>query len=565
MFNLAENIKTRLSRLMPHDKGNDPLTNLKTATLWVESLPAGDALKSQNAILIEIKHFNENLTQPTKERLSVLMLLDEKSRDLQDTLVQQYLRNARMSRVMESQLWHGINNLYWEIARGYHAYVLDFSRNTQIGQNAALLPLITLRAIRAFGLLLRWRAIRYQQPPENIWLRLHKLYRVAESGQFHQRKFRMYPQDQTDSTCESAYFRVLMLNLANSGTLYPRQLHMVDRWLESWVGKLGLEDQLDLNKHGFSVDLSADYGPRRTRNSADDKPMRHWSVAALSKQLDVIRLSLREGSPPALLGLTEDARVTESIDLLGHLQHQWSAMATREQRQSPRERVKSMVEIANGFDNIISQIKIAGAQTVGLYGDNLPYMEADDVTVYGFVTERTRNLSTEMRKLRPEAVIASESWVMQDESATGYGAVVETHNLNWLRVGALVATKPHETKTWRLGVVRRLFRLDEESSSVGIETFAESPDIVMLSANADASGYTVNGFDSGGTPLPIACIWLASGNDNRNASLVIDPVHLQAKKVFEIHGKPGIKFIRIGNPIERSEGWVRVAIEPIDS
>ena len=110
---------------------DDPLASIKAATRWLENLPLGDAFKCQQAILDELKRFNENSTQYTKDRLAIFMLLDEKSRDLQDTLVRQYLRNPRMSRTVESQLWHAVYGLYWEIARGYHTFVLHFARDSR--------------------------------------------------------------------------------------------------------------------------------------------------------------------------------------------------------------------------------------------------------------------------------------------------------------------------------------------------------------------------------------------------------------------------------------------------
>jgi hypothetical protein len=129
MTSLADKFASRLAQLTPFGKRtDDPLANIKTATRWIESLPIGDAFKCQEAILTALKRFNENSTQFTKDRQAVFMLLDEKSRDLQDTLVRQYLRNPRMSRQVESQLWHAVYMLYWEIARGYHAFVLHLVR-----------------------------------------------------------------------------------------------------------------------------------------------------------------------------------------------------------------------------------------------------------------------------------------------------------------------------------------------------------------------------------------------------------------------------------------------------
>ena len=563
MFILAEKLKVGLSRLDPFSKGNtkDPLTNLKTATRWAESLAGGDVLKSQNAILIALKRFNENLSLATKEQLAVLMFLDEKSQDMQDTMVQQYLRTSRMSRTVESQLWHAVNELYWEIARGYHVFVMEFARNAKNHHNEALIPVVTLRAIRTLSRFLKWRAIRYLKPGQNIWTGLHKLYLVAETHGFHQNKLTVYPQSPVTSSCESAYLQVLMFDLANSGTLYPRQLSLIDQWLANWGGTLQLDAQLSLQQHSFTVDLSADHAGRRVRNPAADKPLRYWGTSKLCHRLEAIQSGLREGTPPIRLGLTEDSRVSESIELLDHLQRQWAPVASREQRRMPRERVKHMVEISHGLSNIISQINTPDAHAGNPYGENLPYMEADDVAVYGFVTERTRNHTTQIKKLRPGLLPEIERWIMQDESATGYGAVVETRNKSWLRVGALIAAKPREAEVWRLGVVRRLFRLDEESSSVGIETFAEVVHIVMLQDKNEAS-YAVAGRDSGGGSLPYACLWLAGPNGA--ASLVIDPAQYHLRKVLQVQGIDNVQWVTLGRAIERGEGWIRVTAEGVE-
>ena len=242
MFNLTEKIKAGLAQIAPFDKvkNQDPLNNLKSATRWLETLSGGDVIASHGAILTELKRFNDNLKLASKEQLALLMLLDEKSQDLQDALVQQYLRSSRMSRHLESQLWHAINGLSWEVSRGYHVFVMEYARNAKNHQNEPMIPLITLRALHSLGRYLKWRAIRYLQPGQNIWAGMHKLYLVAETHGFHQSKTAMYPQSPATFSCESVYLHSLMFELANTGTLYPRQLNLVDQWLTSWSGTLNL-------------------------------------------------------------------------------------------------------------------------------------------------------------------------------------------------------------------------------------------------------------------------------------------------------------------------------------
>ncbi len=562
MTSLAGKFASGIARLTNLGKrDDDPLTNLKAASRWLDNLPVGDAFKCQQTILEELRRFNENSSELTKDRLGVLMLLDEKSRDLQDTLVRQYLRNPRMSRAVESQLWHAVYGLYWEIARGYHTFVLNFARGSGKTPHESQIPLITLRAIRIFGQLLKWRAVRYLGAGEKLWLRLHNLYRVAESESFQRTEQTAYPGEQP-CTCESAYLHILMLNLANSGTLYPRQLDLLDRWLCQWHNHLALDARADIERHTFSVDLSADHGPRRIRKPNSEKPMRYWATTSLYDKLSDTLTALREGVAPAALGLTEDARTSESIDLLGHLQHHWSSLSSREQRRAARKSAKSLVDVAQGFSTIVSQIKstIPAAPAVSPYAAGINYSEADDVLVYGFVTERTRERNSQLQMPAVRVSTDVERWVMQDESACGYGAVVESLDRDWLRVGALLALRAQGEPEWKLGVIRRLSRMNDDSSSIGIETLPMQPHLVMLYDVVSSSGYTVNGQDNSGTTLPKACLWL---EDDNQTNLILDPVNYAPGKVFLARIAGEHRHIALGNPTERSEGWIRVSVEPV--
>ncbi|MDO9636475.1 MAG: hypothetical protein Q7I95_05895, partial [Thiobacillus sp.] len=163
MSSLAAKLASHLSRLVPFGSGGDnPQASPRAAIRWIENLPVGDAFKAQQAICQELKRFNaEKSSLYTRDRLMIFMLLDEKASDLQDTLVRQYLRNPRMSRALESQLWHAVYGHYWEVARGYHAFVLHLTHEAGKTLHDTDIQLITLRAIRAMGQLLKWRAVRY--------------------------------------------------------------------------------------------------------------------------------------------------------------------------------------------------------------------------------------------------------------------------------------------------------------------------------------------------------------------------------------------------------------------
>lgn len=560
MRKFSSTFADKLKNLLPMaQKDGDPITDLKFAAKWVEQLPIGDALKAHNAILTEIRRFNEYLTEPTKTRLEVLMLFDEKAQDLRDTLVRQYLRNPRMTRTVESQLWHEIYNLLWETARAYHAYILALNKSSASDWLEPFLPLLTLRLMRTFRMLLKWRAIRYLQPGEKLWSRLHNLYRVAESEGFHMEPLQVYPADSQAVTCESEYLHCLMLQQAHAGTLYPRQLDLADRWLGKWSPIfLSLSASLDANLHTFNIDLASDLGPRRIRNTDNGNTFRYWTTRKLVEHLGELHESLKDGTAPAHLGLSEDVRTSEAIELLDHLGRQWSPLMEREQRRQPRQPIKKLVDVAHGLSDIITCVRHEAGESDSVYSPDLVYEEIVDVHVYGFVTERTRERAPVITEL-PNVVGGIETWVMHDESECGYGAIVEMHDRDWLRVGVLTAVQANRDGKWVLGVIRRLSRINDRESSVGIETFPGKIGAILLYGKGrKPEGYSVNGVDAtAGIDLPISAMQLASDEPGK-ICFIMDPVNYQYNGIFELRKPDERQAVQLGQPIERGEGWIKV-------
>jgi hypothetical protein len=554
MAGIKEALSERFARMMRLGNPNDPLSSLQAVTRWTENLAVGNALKAQNEILLEVKRFNDEDAPLTKERLLILMLLDEKSQFTQSVLRRQYLRNPRMSRTVESQLWHTIYHLIWEVLRAYHNYIIDYARNPGKSRLKAMMPIITLRALRGFHQVIKWRNVRYLHPGEKTWSRLHQLYQVAETQDFHQTRLLAYPDDAHESTCEGEYLHTLMLEQANSGSLYPRQIDLIDSWIAGWRDKLQVERSLDMDRHVLAVDLTKDRGARRVRNNTPELSMRYWSTHELLERLRGMQSELRAGVAPARLGLTEDVRVTESLELLDHLLRQWAPLSAREQRRAPRKSVKKIVEIVHGLPAIIGHIKETDAHSEHSHDANSYRVdEIEDVSVYGFVTNRTLNRTS--YAFAPKAQASDiERWVMEDESECGYGTTIETKDKDWLRIGALVGIRADKAAGWSLGVVRRLSRLNEAESSVGIEILRGKP-VDLFLYKQDASEYTVNGSRNSASAMEGLLF-----DDPGIPSIIIDPAHYQRHGIVEYRLLQEESSIQLEDLIDNGEGWVRVAI-----
>ena len=561
MSTLKQSLSERFARMMRLGNSDDPLSSLQAATRWADNLPVGDALKAQNELLNEVKRFNEESAPLSKERLLILMFLDEKSQDTLPTLIRQYLRNPRMSRAVESQLWHSIYHLNWEVLRGYHNFIIEYARNPAKSRLKALIPVVVLRALRGFRQIIKWRTIRYLHPGNRTWSRLHQLYQIAENQGFHQINLLAYPNDTHDSTCESEYIHTLMLDQANSGSLYPRQIDLIDSWIAGWRDKLRLDRVLDLSRHILAVDLAKDRGAKRARNDNPEHSMRYWSTTDLLAHLKEIQAGLHVGTSPARLGLTEYVRVSESLELLDHLIRQWSPLSAREQRRSPRKPVKKIVEVVHGLPPIIANIKESRKSAdANLAGDNYTFDENTDVNIYGFVTKRTMDRSNYGLPTPTDRRLDIERWVMEDESELGYGTTIETRDKDWLRVGALVGLRTDKNTPWSLGIVRRLSRLSETESSVGMEVLHGQPRDIFL-YNQQSSAYTVNAMDNYNGRAAMAGLMFDDEND---PTIVIDPVHYVRSSILEYRFQQETRNIQILDPMDHGEGWIRVRFMYLD-
>lgn len=546
----SDRLRKGLSRLTGRGAGAaEPTTRLDTTTRWLESLPQSDVLKSQQAIHAQLKRMNDEPAALDDERIRVLMALDERARDLQTQLIRQYLRNPRMSRMVESQLWHAVYALFWETARGYHRLVIEHSSNGA-RQDPTLHARITLRALLAFGQLLKWRAVRYLGAGDRLWHRLHRLMQHARTAGFARTPLAAYA-DLPPLSCEAAYLHAHMLVLAHAGSLYPKQLDHFDRWLWRWHGLIELDVPASPTHHVFAVDPDSDQGAFRIHLADGRRALEGWSPHAVLADLAGLTAALKAGQSPAEVGLGEEIRTREALDLLAHLARHWGTLTSPEQRRAPREPVKRLVDIVQGLSSILETLAHAPSGSASAVFYQRARLDADRLRILGTASDPAPMPGLDHRP-------GVERWVVHDESACGFGATVESGERDWLRVGVLLALRIHGESAWRLGVIRRLSRHSNDTYAVGIETLANTFSPVTLTIQSEASVETDpvyishHGIDSGTYPA----LWL---DDHR---LILDPARYRPAATYGIELENETVTVSLDRLIERSEGWMLVGFKP---
>jgi cyclic-di-GMP-binding protein len=531
----------------------DPLSDLKTVSRWMQELPAGDIYSAQEQVVQSLIQFNHAGLGMSKERLQVLMHLDEHARDMQYSLCGQYLRNPRMSKVIESRLWTAIHAFYWEITRGYHAFLMDFVANPGGSKIQAAVPTITARAIRGFADIFKWRYFRYEKVEDKLWLRLHNLYRISEFDGFQNNRFKLYPGDPSPSSCTEEYVQSLLLSPLGAGSLTPKQIEMVDHWLDNWSEHTTLDTGFDSERHFYLVDTSKGQGLRHIRPNIVEPTFRYLATDKVLEHLRQIERALKSGAAPVTLGLGEEFRLPDGYDLLEYVANEWAPASERERRIAPREPASGRWEVLRDLANICNRMRNEGEIASGQSSrQSLSPEEILDIKLYGFVTERTKT-TYQQRTQEPREVLL-ERWPLHDRSETGLGIILKGEESDWVKVGKLLALRMDPGDMWHLAIIRRLTRLENNQRKVGLQTLNSVAQLVSLQQEqVHELGYAV---DDGGYGNAAPSLGLIFPEMEQGNLIILEPARYAHGKVYRMMLHNSERYIRLDAARDKGDGWL---------
>lgn len=532
----------------------DPLTDLKTVTRWMHELPAGDVYSAQEKVVENLIQFNRMQVPPTKERLQVLMHLDENARDMQYSLCAQYLRNPRMSKAMESKLWLAIHAFFWEVTRGYHTFLMDFVSNPGGSKIQSLVPLITARALQGFSEIIKWRYFRFEMIDSKLWLRLHNLYRIAEFDNFEHNAIRLYKLSTKANTCAGKYSQALLLSRFGNGTLPPRQLEMVDTWLDSWADQVKLDKQYTALRHLYFVNTSEGKGLQRIQQPGRDNTLRFVNISQLLDQTENAITSVQIGANPASLGLGEDFRMPDGLTLLERFLAELTGAASENRRASGRTPVEGNWAITLGMDNICLRLSKVSGQ-----GRSTPLSpeELMDIKLYGFVTDRTKK--SQIREQSAQQELLSERWRQMDMSEGGIGFAVNPDDSPWVKIGKLLALRQESDKEWQIGCIRRIARVDSKQQIIGVSMFGGSISAVQIKLyeKTPSLSYEVNDISlPATTQLYHALLWK---DDNGVESLIMEGAGYARDRRYIIYEKDASRLIELDAVEDKGDDWLQAS------
>lgn len=428
-------------------KPDHPMADPREARRILDQLPAQDPFKS----IEELTHWLDSVGAAEgfrpEVRLQILFMIDEAAQPRLRKLAKDYLAAERPSRFQENRLWGALHG-YWRQSGLTFARAVDLFVQGVKGAEAAKasLPLLLVRALRCLAQQVKWMHMRYGPIDVSIWKVLNGVYAYAEIRQLALAKVTVYPGTPGESTPQLEFLKGAMFSASSPDSLLPAEADLAERLIAEFAPRFTLAPAL-APEHAYWTDLAKAMAPARISRTPPIGPgLRCFGAGPTLAELnELIERVYTSGAVPSSTGLA-GSEPEMALEVLRHLAQVWSPQPP--ERKAQRHAVKSRLSVAHGYDGVVGAL---GG------GDSL------DFDVQG-----------------------SESWIVENVSAGGFGAVVPQLKGDWLRVGALVALQPEGGNNWLLGLVRRVNKLGPQQARVGIETLSRTPEVARFAVSGTA-------------------------------------------------------------------------------
>lgn len=532
-----------------HTKSDNPMGDLKSATIWAQELPESDVQEAQESIIEALGSINANKKTPLKERIQVLMYLDEKANVLQNTLCRDYLNYADNQDAPEKLFLPTILNFWEEMADNYQFCIREFTQNPTGKKIWEKLPLLTCRAIRYYAMQAKWSHIRYLPVENHVWRNLHRLYLFAEREGFAETELNLYPQSSEATACASEYLQPLMLHLANPESLLPKQINMVDQWLDSWSQSIAIEHAFRPQRQLYAVNLGDSKPGRKLRRNMIDAKYRYWGVGLLLINIAKTVEKLKEGELPIHLKLGEDCRLPVCLELIQLLSDRWAGNGAT--RQHARLKTEKNLVVLQGLEKILLQIKPSEkGKPVHKPSPELVSAEQEIINYQLCVTPNTTPMEDNTTIMGEPELFESEQnqWMQEDESESGCAAILDASGSSHLKIGTLIGLKPADNKHFAIGIIRRLNKDISSKVRVGIQTLTQTPIAVEL--HAIHNGTVKNGaMDAVYLPESLAA--------NLLRSIIIPARFYKRGQTLQLKAQGKTYSIRLQQALEQTEDYAR--------
>jgi hypothetical protein len=438
-------------------KIDHPLGDAKESRRTIAELPK-DTYKAISEISFWLDSVNTTEGFKPNRRLELIDELDVAARPHVRKLTQEYLQ-LRQQKFQENRLWMALSDFWRLTGAGYVQCIEAFQADAPgSGAIKSRIPVIVARALSALAQRLKWLQLRYGPIESSLWSDLGQLYGFAEAKNFAQTAITLYEGQQGETSARREFLKSMMLSVGSADSLLPDQIEIAERSVAFFARQFLLErTPMSACTHVF--ELAMRRPPTRMHQGPQgDASARYFGAGPAYDEMNrLLGVLVKEGVLPqdVNLGAQHEPEAIERV--WRHLLSYWSPKPP--ERGSARHAANSRLTIVNGFERIIRML------------DRTPE-EALEFSATG-------------------SFLAIESWVAENASDGGYGAIVPAAQSDWLKVGSLIGVMLEGERHWGAGIIRRIVRDNDQNRRVGMQLFSRiaigiklAPTGVISSLNA---------------------------------------------------------------------------------
>jgi hypothetical protein len=385
-------------------KADHPLADARQARSLLSELPANDSVKA----LEEITAWLESLAEAERikpERLfEIVELLDTSAKSHQRKLVYDYLAMARQQKVQENRLWMCGHRFARALGDAYMLCVTRFRSGAGSASVRKHMPVIAARALRALAFQMKWIMLRYGPFEPKLWSAVGELYRYSEQQGFSDIAVTVYPGAGGASSPKHEYLKILMLWASSADVLAPLQQEIAERAVAQFAPafRLSKTPAPDLV---YYFDPTGDKPPaRRLRSTPPTGELHYFGPGdAHARVAQFVAALEKSDTVPPELSLGRAYPADTVLAVLRHLRLYWSEKPP--ERVSERTASTARITIVPGYLRLLDEL------------------ERNEEDALNF------------------SVSSAESWIVENASDNGFGALVPAATSDWVHVGELIGVQ----------------------------------------------------------------------------------------------------------------------------
>lgn len=212
-----------------------------------------------HALVEGLERFNGGARGDAPNRIKMLRVLEGTGVPLQAGIVSQYLNGQNMPESAKKSLWRECHLFWDQLAVAYLSFLKPALGGAENGKLESWSTEIAVKSLRYSALTMRWEYFRGGRPGESAWLRLHKIYRMAEMAGVALVDIEI---EGRQTNCVQEYVRALLFDLANMHSFNLGESRLVMELLDSIEALPVPEIGLEHGRHTHMIDLSATHGAK---------------------------------------------------------------------------------------------------------------------------------------------------------------------------------------------------------------------------------------------------------------------------------------------------------------